>query len=413
MRCGLLGRTLGHSYSPAIHAALSGGDYSYELFEVEPENLASFLEQGDFHGLNVTIPYKTAVIPFCKQLSPDATAIGSVNTIIRFPDGSLYGNNTDAVGFLVMLQKSGIMVKRRKVLVLGSGGSSRTVCRILKEQKAGEIVLVSRNGPVCYEDLDRHADADVIVNTTPVGMYPNTEASPVELSRFPRLKGVLDLIYNPTRTRLLQEAERRNIPHLGGLPMLVGQAAEAMALFISRIADGPEQHTVLQMLRRQMENLILIGMPGSGKSTIGRLVAKSMGRPFLDADQAIEEAADCTIPEIFQQEGEGGFRRRETEVLAALGKRSGLVIATGGGCVTRPENYPHLHQNGTIVHLERALTALPREGRPLSLTGDLEAMYKIRLPLYQSFADRTVENAGDPETVAAQVLEVFYETLSH
>ena len=412
MRCGLLGRTLGHSYSPAIHAAL-GGDYSYELFQIEPENLASFLEQGDFHGLNVTIPYKQAVIPFCKSLSLTADAIGSVNTLLRQSDGSLYGDNTDAEGFLAMLRQSGIRVAGKRILVLGSGGSSLTVCHVLRAQDAGEITVISRQGAHTYENLHQYSDAQVLINTTPVGMYPATGESPVDLATFPHLEGVLDLIYNPARTRLLMDAEARGIPHIGGLSMLVGQAAAAASLFSGHPVGANSVHPAQEVLRRKMENLILIGMPGSGKSTVGQLTAERMGRPFIDTDKAVEEAAGCTIPEIFQREGEDGFRKRETEVLEALGKRSGLVIATGGGCVTRPENYPHLHQNGSVLFLERDLTALPREGRPLSQTVDLDVMYRHRLPDYQRFADKIVENIGYPETVAETVLEAFYETLSH
>ncbi|MCL2563552.1 MAG: shikimate kinase [Oscillospiraceae bacterium] len=412
MLCGLLGRTLTHSYSPAIHEALGGG-YNYELFEVEPDNLPAFLERDNIHGLNVTIPYKRAVLPYCAELSPTAATIGSVNTLLRRPGGTLYGDNTDAMGFLAMLHRSGIVVEGKKVLVLGSGGSGRTVCHVLQRQYAGEIVTISRSGSNRYDNLDRHADAHVIVNTTPVGMFPMTGETPIDLDRFPRLEGVLDLIYNPARTRLLLDAEARGIPHIGGLPMLVGQAAGAATLFSGLEIPREREQAALHELRHRMENLILIGMPGSGKTTVGRLAAKRLGRPFLDADLALEAAAGNTIPEIFRAEGETGFRRRETLVLKTLGKQSGLVIATGGGAVTQLENYPHLHQNGLIICLERDLTDLPREGRPLSQAASLGTMYAKRRPLYRHFADRTVANIGDPKAVADKVLEVFYETLSH
>jgi len=410
-RCGLLGQTLKHSYSPAIHKAL-GGDYSYELFEAEPENVAEFLEHGDWDGINVTMPYKQTVIPYCKELSPAAAAIGSVNTILRRPDGSLCGDNTDAAGFRTMLHQSGIAVKGKKVLVLGSGGSSLTVRHVLREEGAGESTVISRKGSETYETLGRHRDAQVIINTTPVGMYPNTAESLIKLAEFPHLEGVLDLIYNPARTRLLMEAEALGISHLGGLPMLVGQAAAAAKHFAGDAPLRVPEHTVTNLLRHQMENIILIGMPGAGKTRLGGLLAERLGRPGIDIDKEIEKATGCTIPEIFAREGEEGFRRIETQILAQWGKESGLVIATGGGAVTREENYAHLHQNGRIILLERDLAKLERNGRPLS-QGDLQALYERRFPLYQRFADCALRNEGEPEDVINQILEVSHEILSH
>jgi len=410
-KCGLLGRTLKHSYSPAIHAAL-GGDYRYELFEVEPNDLGIFLETGDFHGLNVTIPYKTAVIPFCKELSPEAAAIGSVNTLLRRPDGSLYGDNTDAMGFRAMLDRSGIDVRGKKALILGSGGSSLTVNYVLQNLGAKEITTISRSGTHTYETLDRHADAQVLVNTTPVGMYPNTGVMSVDVIQFPHLEGVLDIIYNPARTRLMQAAEARGIPCMGGLSMLVGQAAGAAEQFMGRaISDPAAFDNALTLLRRQTENLILIGMPGCGKSTVGRRLAEQLGRPFIDTDREVEQAAGLSIPELFKREGEAGFRARETAVMEQWGKESGLVIATGGGVVTRAENYPHLHQNGRIFFLERPLSYLARKDRPLS-QGDLSEMYKRRLPQYRQFADRIIANKKRAKAAADQIVEVFYEILS-
>ena len=405
-RCGLLGRTLAHSYSPAIHKALGGG-YSYELFEIKPDALASFLEQSDFHGLNVTIPYKQAVIPFCQSLSPTAAAIGSVNTLLRQPDGSLHGHNTDAAGFLAMLRQSGIRVAGKQVLVLGSGGSSLTVCHVLREQRVAKITVISRKGEHTYESLPRHSGAQILINTTPVGMYPATGESLVNLAFFPHLEGVLDLIYNPARTRFLMDAKMRNIPHMGGLPMLVGQAAAAAELFSGRPIDTEQVNRTLYQLRRQMENIVLIGMPGSGKSTIGHLLHKCTGRPLIDTDRKIEQEAKMPIPEIFQREGEAAFRARETEVLEEWGKESGLIISTGGGVVTREENYRHLHQNGMIFFLERPLSKLERTGRPLS-RGDIAKMYERRHPQYQRFADYTVQNnEGEPDMVADTILELF------
>ena len=393
MKCGLLGRTLGHSYSPQIHAML--GDYTYTLFEKEPEEVAAFLKNGDFAGINVTIPYKQAVIPYLDDLSDAACRIGAVNTILRRPDGSLWGHNTDYYGFSAMVQRTGLALEGKKVLVLGSGGASRTVVCVLEELGANPVVI-SRTGKDNYQNLSRHADAAAIVNTTPVGMYPNTGVSPVELDGFSHLEGVLDLIYNPARTQLLLDAEHRGIPTQNGLWMLVAQAKEAAEVFtgapIAHSAIARIHHT----LSRQMQNLVLIGMPGCGKSTIGPLLAQATGRSFVDADETIAALAGKTIPEIFAQDGENAFRRLETQVLADLGKRSGLVIATGGGCVTRADNYPLLHQNGILLRLERELSLLPTDGRPVSQRRSLSRLYEVRDPLYRAFADITIDNNGTP-----------------
>lgn len=406
-RCGLLGEHLGHSYSPFLHQHF--GDYSYDLFEVPPEKLADFLKQGDFHGLNVTIPYKTAVLPFCAELSDRARALGSVNTLLRRADGTLFGENTDVLGFEELLRQSGLDLAGKKVLVLGSGGASLSVCPVLREQGAGEVVVISRGGENHYGNLERHRDAVLLVNTTPVGMYPNNGAAPLSLVSCPHCEGVLDLIYNPARTALMREAEDLGIPAFGGLFMLVYQAKAAAELFSGHRIEESAARAALYALRARMENIILIGMPGCGKSTVGEALARQLGRDFVDADCALEQAAGLPIPAIFEREGEAGFRTRESAVLRELGARSGLVLATGGGCVTRTENYAPLHQNGTIVHLERALTALDREGRPLSQGADLTALYAARLPLYHRFADLMIQNDAPPETVAARIWEAVYE----
>ncbi len=393
MKCGLLGRTLGHSYSPQIHAML--GDYAYTLFEKEPEEVADFLKNGDFAGINVTIPYKQAVIPYLDDLSDAARRIGAVNTILRRPDGSLWGHNTDYYGFSAMVQRTGLALEGKKVLVLGSGGASRTVVCVLEDLGANPVVI-SRTGKDNYQNLNRHADAAAIVNTTPVGMYPNTGISPVELDGFSHLEGVLDLIYNPARTQLLLDAERRGIPTQNGLWMLVAQAKEAAEVFTGASIAHSAITRIHHTLSRQMQNLVLIGMPGCGKSTIGPLLAQATGRSFVDADETIAALAGKTIPEIFAQDGEDAFRRLETQVLADLGKRSGLVIATGGGCVTRADNYPLLHQNGILLRLERELSLLPTDGRPVSQSRSLSQLYEVRDPLYRAFADITIDNNGTP-----------------
>lgn len=402
MKCGLLGRKLGHSYSPQIHSML--GDYSYTLFEKEPNEIEVFLKHGDFTGINVTIPYKKDVIPFLNALSPAAQKMGAVNTIIRRKDGALFGHNTDYFGFASMVKKSGLDVSGKKVLVLGSGGASNTVVAVLTELGA-DAVVISRTGENSYGNLALHMDAAAIVNATPVGMYPNTLKSPINLDLFPRLEGVLDLIYNPARTQLLLDAEKRNLVTENGLWMLVAQAKEAAEFFTgSPIADDRIE-TIYHVLSRQMQNLILIGMPGCGKTTTGNLLAQACGREFVDADAEIVRMAGKPIPDIFAEDGEEAFRQLETAVLAQLGKQSGLVISTGGGCVTKVRNYDLLHQNGILIWLKRDLEQLPTDGRPLSQKNRLHEMYTLRAPLYQAFADIVVDNNGAPEQTLTSILE--------
>ena len=404
-RCGLLGRTLGHSYSPQIHAQWGG--YAYRLYEKEPEELGGFLQSGDFDGLNVTVPYKKAVIPYCAELSDTAKAIGSVNTLIRRGDGSLYGDNTDAFGLESLMSHAGMAVCGKKALVLGSGGTSATACAVLKKLGAAEIAVISRRGADCYENLDRHSDAHLIINTTPVGMYPHNGEQAVDLRLFPHCCGVVDVIYNPARTALLLQAEALGIPHAGGLYMLAAQAKRSAELFTGIPMDDSEIARVTQILRRQMLNIILVGMPGSGKTTVSRLLGKRLNRKIIDTDAQIEARAGMSVSDIFAKCGEAHFRALETEVLREAGKQSGKIIATGGGCVTRAENYPLLRQNGIIVWLERDVALLARDGRPLSQSGDLRQMYEKRRPCYERFADVRVDNNGPLEDTVTQILEVL------
>ena len=403
MKCGLLGRKLGHSYSPQIHAFL--GSYSYELFEREPEDVEEFLRSGDFTAINVTIPYKKTVMPYC-HLTATARYMGSVNTIIRQPDGTLLGHNTDYFGFTSMVQRSGLDPRGKKCLVLGSGGASVTAVAVLKEMGA-QVVVISRSGENNYNNLYLHRDAAIICNCTPVGMYPHNGTSPVNLDLFPNLDGVLDMIYNPARTQLLLDAARRNLVAVNGLWMLVAQAKEAAEWFLGRKLPDALIEEVYRKMQLQMENIILIGMPGCGKSTIGKLLADRTGKKFLDADQVLIDTFGKSIPEIFAEEGEVGFREKETQILSQLGKQSGLIIATGGGCVTRQANYPPLHQNSTILWLQRDLTKLPTDGRPLSQANSLADMYRVREPLYRSFADHRIDNNRDPETTADAIMQLF------
>ena len=401
MKCGLLGRKLGHSYSPQIHSFL--GDYSYDLFEKEPDEIGDFLKNSDFTGINVTIPYKKTVIPYLDELSPVARKMGAVNTIVRRADGTLFGHNTDYFGFSSMVRRSGLNVRQKKVLVLGSGGASNTAVAALQEMDSN-VVVISRSGEDNYGNLSKHADAAVIVNTTPVGMYPNTGVSPVDLKQFPKLEGVLDVVYNPAKTQILLDAEALGLPCENGLWMLVAQAKESAEYFTGHKIDDSLIETIHRTLSAQMKNIVLIGMPGCGKSTIGALLAENTGRTLVDADAEIIRLAGKTIPEIFAEDGEAVFRNWETTALENLGRQSGLIIATGGGCVTKQRNYPLLHQNGTIFWLRRSIDALPTGGRPLSQANKLTDMYAARKPMYEAFADHSIDNNGSCEETAAAII---------
>ncbi|MDO4154319.1 MAG: shikimate kinase [Clostridia bacterium] len=402
---GLLGEKLGHSFSPQIHARL--GDYEYKLFEVAPENLGDFLRSGAFEGLNVTIPYKKAVMPYLAEISENAKAIGSVNTITVLPNGTLRGDNTDYDGFLYLVRQSGVTVNGKKALVLGTGGASLPVKKVLSDLGAREIVSISRTGENNYQNLDKHFDADLIVNTTPVGMYPNNLQSPLSLDGFAHLSGVLDIVYNPQKTKLILDAEQRGIPAFSGLTMLVAQAKRAAELFLQTKIDDRKNDEIYETLSRQMKNIVLVGMPGCGKSTVGKALAKRLSRPFFDADEEIVKRAGKPIPEIFQAEGEAGFRKIETEVLFDLCRQSGAVIATGGGAVTVPKNHDILRQNSLVVFINRDIAVLPTAGRPLSEQNDLHEMFCRRLPLYRAVCDYEVDGNGKIQTVTDRVAEVY------
>ena len=401
MNCGLLGRKLGHSYSPAIHAMLA--DYAYKLYEKEPEDLEGFLTTFPFQGLNVTIPYKKEVVKFCDELSPLARELGSVNTLVRLGDGRLFGDNTDAWGFDQMLARVGVDCRGKKALVLGSGGASVTVQAVLRLAGA-KVVVISRSGENNYHNLEKHADAAILVNTTPVGMYPNVGVSPVDLSRLPRLRAVLDVVYNPARTQLILDAEARGIPCESGLYMLVGQAVRASEHWTGSRISTETREAVWKQIGATMKNIILVGMPGSGKSTVSAMLGKRLGRKAVDADVDITERVG-PIPAYITNNGEEAFRKVETQSISELCCQSGLVFATGGGCVTRPENYPLLHQNGTIVWIQRDLDKLPTNGRPVSQRDGVEAIFEKRKPLYERFADIAVDNNGDVRETVEQILK--------
>ena len=391
MEYGLLGERLGHSFSPQIHRDLAG--YDYQLLPTPPEAVEDLFARRAFQGLNVTIPYKRMVMPLCDEIDPRAAAIGAVNTVVN-QNGRLTGYNTDIDGFLYMARRAGVDMAGKKVVILGSGGTSRTARAAAGELGAREIITVSRHGEDNYQNLSRHADAQVLVNTTPVGMYPNWGQSPVSLESFPALEGVLDVVYNPLRTALLLQAEERGLPRSCGLPMLVAQAKRAAELFTGQNIDDSRAEAVLHGLRGQLTSIVLIGMPGCGKTTVGRALAGKLGRTFVDLDEEIVRRAGTSIPEIFAREGEAGFRERESALVREFGERTGLVVSTGGGVVTRRENYIPLKQNGLLLHLRRDPAALPTDGRPLSQATAPEELWRRRAPLYAAFADGEIDNNG-------------------
>ena len=408
MEYGLIGEKLGHSFSREIHQRLGG--YDYRLQELTPAQLPAFLEKRDFRGVNVTIPYKQTVIPLLDEVDPKAAAIGAVNTIVN-RRGRLYGYNTDCDGMAALARHAGLTLKNKNVLILGTGGTSRTAMTVAADLGAAEIRRVSRTGRGDAITYEQAADlpVQVLINTTPCGMYPGCDGQPMDLSRFGWLEGVLDAVYNPLRTRLVLQARDNGARGQGGLYMLVAQAAAACRLFLDRPLPDGALDSVYRAIHGQKQNIVLTGMPGSGKSTVGRVLARQLGRELVDTDTEIIRLAKKPIPEIFAQRGERGFRDLESQVIQEVSRRTGLVIATGGGAILREENVRRLRQNGRIYFLDRpAEDILPTDDRPLAR--DMEAVrqrYAERYPRYTSTADAAVPVRGSAEDVAAAIREEF------
>lgn len=408
LKCGLLGQKLSHSFSPKIHKLL--GDYSYTLFEKEPKELECFLKNGDFNGINVTIPYKKTVIPYLNSVSKTALEIGSVNTVIKNNDGSLYGDNTDVYGFLELVRYSKIDLKNKKVLVLGSGGASVAIVYALNTLGALPVVI-SRTGENNYNNLHLNSDAKIIVNTTPVGMYPNNGVSPININNFKKLECVYDIIYNPYYTALLLEARKNGIPNFNGMHMLVAQAKKSAELFTHSKTALKSTEEIVKILNKDTKNIVLIGMPGSGKSAVSKVLSSVLNRELIDTDNLILENTGFTPAEIIKNKGEKVFRSIEQEMVALAGKQSGKIISTGGGAVLTPENYPALKQNGTIFWLCRDINKLATYDRPLSNNKNLNDLFIARKPFYDDFCDFTVSNNSTIKAAADEIIKLFGENL--
>ena len=410
MKFGLLGRTLSHSFSPRIHSAL--GNTNYELFEREPSQLQEFFADPELQGINITIPYKVNALEACDVVDPRAERIGCVNTMVR-KDGKWHGYNTDYDGFVFTLQHAGIDVSGKECIILGDGASSATVHVALEDLGAKNIVHLSRKTAPFYGDAPNYYEtAQIIINCTPIGMYPHNPANLIDITQFSKLEGVVDLIYNPRRTILLLQAEMMEIPHCDGLPFLVAQGVEAANHFQGESFGTKEIEQILRDMRREKENIIRSGRPGVGKTTVGKALGEEMGRTCVDVDHELEKEIG-NISTYITEQGEPAFREKEAEMIAKFGTQTGLIISTGGGCVTVPKNFAHLRQNGRIYQLTQPIENLSTSGRVLSSGGieRLRELEEIRTPMYESFAQSIVEHHRNaPETVAT-ILEDFEANL--
>lgn len=394
---GLLGKKLSHSFSPMLHKDFGG--YEYGLFEKEENEVEDFILNGGFKAINVTIPYKKTVVPYMDELSDIAKRIGSVNVVVRREDGSLYGNNTDYFGLKYLIKRHEVSVEGKKVLILGNGGAAPTVRVLMEDLGASEIVIISRSGENNYENIYLHHDAQVIVNTTPLGMYPKNGESAINPADFKQCESIVDIIFNPLKTKLLLEAEKCGIKVVNGIDMLVAQAAAGCEDFIGKKVSSEKIEAECDLLKSKVENIVLIGMPGSGKTYVGTLLAQNLGREFYDSDVEYNNVFGTTPAEDITANGEEFFRKRETEIISSLSKKSGIVLSTGGGVVTRPENLDYLRQNGAIVYIKRNVGLLATEGRPLTAAKSREVLFAERKALYEGWADYTINNNDYDESI--------------
>ena len=410
MQYGCIGEKLSHSFSKIIHAELA--EYTYELKELAPTQVDAFMRAREFKAINVTIPYKQTVIPYLQYIDPVAQSIGAVNTVVN-KNGVLYGYNTDFYGLKSLLMSNHIDLWDKKVLILGSGGTSKTAAAVAKDMGAREYYRLSRReteGCITYERAKaEHSDADVILNTTPVGMYPNIKGAAVDLADFPKVQAVADAVYNPLRSEIVLKAKEKGITAVGGLYMLVAQAAKAVEYFLDTAVEETKILDVFSKLKREKENIVLIGMPSCGKSTVGKLLSEKLGRKFVDTDTLITEKAGQSIPEIFALKGEKAFRDIESEVIGQTSCLQGLVIATGGGVILREENVRELRRNGRLYFIDRPLAELiTTDDRPLSSDrAALEQRYRERYEKYIGAADHTLWTPDGAEAVAETILKEF------
>lgn len=412
MKYGLIGEHLGHSFSKEVHAQIA--EYDYEIREIEKDKLAEFMREHDFNAINVTIPYKQDVIPYLNYISEEAKAINAVNTIVN-RDGKLYGYNTDFYGMCALISYAGVSLSGKKVLILGTGGTSKTAKAVAKHLGANQIITVSRrstDGCVTYEEMyESHTDANVIINTTPVGMYPNNDGCPVDITKFDSLSGVIDAIYNPLRTKLVRNAKKRGIPAEGGLYMLVAQAVRASEIFLDTTYPEEILNKVYKKILCEKESIVLIGMPASGKSTVGRILSKQLSRELVDTDHLIVRRVQRVIPEIFKNEGEAKFREYERREIAEIAILNGLIIATGGGSILKEENVDNLKQNGRLFFIDRPPEKLvPTSDRPLSSDRDaILKRYNERYDIYCHAADEIIDADNTAQEVAEKIIGGFYK----
>ena len=411
MEYGLIGEKLGHSFSKEIHEKIE--NYTYTICEIKKEDIGAFMLKKDFKAINVTIPYKQTVMPYLDYISESAKSIGAVNTVVN-KDGKLYGYNTDCLGLKAMIKNAQISLSGKKVLILGSGGTSKTALCVAREEGA-DAVCVSRtkkDGYITYEEAyTLHMDTDIIINTTPCGMYPDVDSVPIDIDKFPLLCGVVDVIYNPLRTKLVSQALKKGIRASGGLYMLVAQAVFAAEKFTGKSYDNSVIENIFTNINSSKENIVLVGMPSSGKSTVGKEICDITGREFIDVDEMIEKTGNMKISDIFSKYGESAFRDMESKCVFEVSRKSGCIIATGGGAILRSENVSLLKQNGRLYFLDRNLADLkPTDDRPLALDKEaIKKRFEERYPIYKSVSDKTVIVDADAKEIAKRILYLHSE----